>query len=83
MFLSRICAGVSPTPISPKIQSLDNIDVLIFDISSADSPSIALIEEIDFKGNVLVFADPDLSQETIDRISNRVTEVLIKPINWS
>ncbi len=68
----------------PKLpQSLDNIDVLIFDISTADSPSIALIEEIDFKGNILVFADADLSQETIDRISNRVTEVLIKPINWN
>ncbi|MDJ0728143.1 MAG: helix-turn-helix transcriptional regulator [Prochloraceae cyanobacterium] len=68
----------------PKLpQSLDNIDVLIFDISTADSPSIALIEEIDFKGNILVFADPDLSQEIIGRISNRVTEVLLKPIDWN
>ncbi len=68
----------------PKLpQSLDNIDVLVFDISTADSASIALIEEIDFKGNILVFADPDLSQEVIGRISNRVTEVLLKPIDWN
>jgi len=68
----------------PKLpQSLDNIDVLIFDISTADSPSIALIEEIEFKGNILVFAPADLPEDIVANLSSRVTEVLVKPIDWS
>ncbi len=68
----------------PKLpQSLDNIDVLIFDISTADSPSIALIKEISFDGDIVVFASEDLSENLRAGLEDRVTDVLVKPIDWS
>ncbi len=37
-----------------------NSDTLIFDISTADSPRIALIEDISFDGDIVVFSSEDL-----------------------
>ena len=67
----------------PKLpDSLADIDVLIFDISSADSASIALIKDLKFEGNIVVFAAADLPQEVLTNLSNQVTEVVVKPIDW-
>jgi len=67
----------------PKLPySLADIDVLIFDISSADSASIALIKDLKFEGNIVVFAAADLPQEVLTNLSNQVTEVVVKPIDW-
>ncbi len=49
-------------------------DVLIFDISSADSENIALIEDLKFEGDIVVFAAADLLQEVIANLSKQVTE---------
>ena len=68
----------------PKLpQSLDNIDVLIFDISSPDSPSIPLIHKISFDGDIVVFTSEDLPDNVRAGLEDRVTDVLVKPIDWS
>ena len=63
-------------------QSLEHFDTLIFDISSADSPSIPLIEDISFEGDIVVFVPDSLPTDVMANLSNRVTEVVVKPINW-
>ena len=62
--------------------SLENIDVLIFDISNADSPSLALIQDIDFDGDIIIFSTIDLPEEVRDAIDHKVTDVVVKPIDW-
>jgi len=63
--------------------SLSDRDILIFDICSLDSPSFSVIETIDFNGYIIVFVPPNLPEEVVANISSRVTEILIKPIDWS
>ena len=58
-------------------------DTLIFDISAADSPSIALIEEISFDGDIVVFTSEDLPENVRAGLEDKVSDVLIKPIDWS
>jgi len=57
-------------------------NILIFDISSSDSPSIALIQEIEFEGNMIVFAPDNLPSEIMANLSARVSDVLVKPVDW-
>jgi len=64
-------------------KSFTQFNILIFDICKANSENITLIEEINFEGNIIVFAPADLPQTVIANISNQVTEVLVKPIDWS
>ncbi len=64
-------------------QSLDNIDVLIFDISTGDSPSIALIKDISFDGDIVVFVSEDLPENLRAGLEDKVSDVLVKPIDWS
>ena len=65
---------------SPRIDR--NIDLLIFDIKSADSPSIPLIEDISFEGDIVAFVPDSLPADVMANLSNRVTEVVVKPIDW-
>ncbi len=58
-------------------------DRLIFDISSPDSASIALIEEISFDGDIVVFASSDLAKNLRAGLEDKVTDLVIKPIDWS
>ncbi len=58
-------------------------DILIFDISSSDSPSIALIQEISFDGDIVVFTSEDLPDNVRAGLEDRVTDVLVKPIDWN
>ncbi len=68
----------------PKLpQSLDHIDVLIFDISSPDSPSIALIPKISFDGDIVVFASEDLPDNVRAALEDKVSDLVIKPIDWN
>ena len=60
-----------------------NSDILIFDISTADSPSIALIQDISFDGDIVVFVSEDLPENLRAGLEDKVTDVLVKPINWS
>ncbi len=64
-------------------ESLEEFDLLLFDISSSESEAIALIEEIEFDGNMIVFAPDDLPSEVMANLSARVSDVVIKPIDWS
>ncbi len=64
-------------------ESLEEFDLLLFDISSSESEAIALIEEIEFEGNMIVFAPDDLPSEVMANLSARVSDVVIKPIDWS
>ncbi len=68
----------------PKLpQSLADIDILIFDINTADSPSIQLIEDLTFNGDIIVFADAIAFSLIRDKISSAVSEIFAKPVDWS
>ncbi len=64
-------------------ESIEEFDLLLFDISSSESEAIALIEEIEFDGNMIVFAPDDLPSKVMANLSDRVTDLVIKPINWT
>ena len=63
-------------------QSLEHFDTLIFDISSADSPSIPLIESFSFEGDKVVFVPESLPADVTTKLSNQSTDVVVKPIDW-
>ncbi len=68
----------------PKLpQSLADIDILIFDINTADSPSIQLIEDLTFNGDIIIFADAIALPLIRDKISSVVSEIFAKPVDWS
>ncbi len=68
----------------PKLpQSLADIDILIFDINTADSPSIQLIEDLTFNGDIIIFADAIALPLIRARISSAVSEIFAKPVDWS
>ncbi len=82
-------APAKPDPSFARGATIQNLpeaidsDTLIFDISSPDSASIALIEEISFDGDIVVFSSEDLSGNLRAGLEDRVTDVLVKPIDWS
>ncbi|MGF1488180.1 MAG: hypothetical protein ACFBSE_13930 [Prochloraceae cyanobacterium] len=55
----------------------------ISEISTADSPSITLIQEISFDGDIVVFASEDLPENLRAGLEDRVTDLLVKPIDWN
>ena len=63
-------------------QSLEHFDTLIFDISSADSSSIPLIESFSFEGDKVVFVPESLPADVTTNLSNQSTDVVVKPIDW-
>ncbi len=68
----------------PKLpQSLADIDILIFDINTADSPSIQLIEDLTFNGHIIIFGDAIALPLIRDKISSAVSEIFVKPVDWS
>ncbi len=68
----------------PKLpQSLADIDILIFDINTTDSPSIQLIEDLTFNGDIIIFADAIALPLIRDKISSAVSEIFVKPVDWS
>ncbi|MGF1488095.1 MAG: helix-turn-helix domain-containing protein [Prochloraceae cyanobacterium] len=75
--------NIQVTTITQLPQSLDHIDILIFDISTGDSPSIAIIKEISFDGDIVVFVSEDLSGNLRAGLGDKVSDVLVKPIDWS
>ncbi|MDJ0718550.1 MAG: hypothetical protein QNJ54_30720 [Prochloraceae cyanobacterium] len=64
-------------------KSLSFFDVLLFDLNNQQSPCIPLIESLDFDGDVVAFVDRSLPQDIQDRLKQKVTEVIVKPISWS
>ncbi|MGF1489119.1 MAG: hypothetical protein ACFBSE_18685 [Prochloraceae cyanobacterium] len=62
--------------------SIADIDILIFDISTSSSASIALIEDIEFDRDIVVFVDADLPSEVRSSFESKVTDVIVKPIDW-
>jgi len=67
----------------PKLpESIADIDILIFDISTPSSASITLIEDIEGDRDIVVFVDADLPVEVRSSLENRVTDLLVKPIDW-
>ncbi|MGF1488269.1 MAG: hypothetical protein ACFBSE_14380 [Prochloraceae cyanobacterium] len=71
---------VTTTPDLP--ESIADIDILIFDISSPESASISLIEDIEFDRDIVVFANADLPSEVRSGLESKVTDVVVKPIDW-
>jgi len=73
---------ISIATISNLPESLEDFDTLIFDISSSNSEAIDLIQQISFNTDIVIFASEDLSQKDRSRLENKITEILVKPINW-
>ncbi len=63
--------------------SLSVFDVLLLDLNSQQSPCIPLIESLQFDGDVVAFVDRSLPQDIQDRLKDKATEVIVKPVPWS
>ncbi len=63
--------------------SLSVFDVLLFDLSNQQSSCIPLIDSLDFDGDVVAMVDRSLPQDIQDRLKEKVTEVIVKPVPWS
>ncbi len=64
-------------------ESLEDFDVLIFDINSQQSPCISLVESLQFEGDIVIFADASLPDDVRERLNQKATEVIVKPVPWS
>ncbi len=62
--------------------SLSVFDVLLFDLNNQQSPCIPLIESLAFDGDVVAIVDRSLPQDIQDRLKQKVTEVILKPVPW-
>ena len=63
--------------------SLSVFDVLLFDLNNQQSPCIPLIESLEFDGDIVAFVDRSLPQDIQDRLKEKVTDVIVKPVPWS
>ncbi|MDJ0719777.1 MAG: helix-turn-helix transcriptional regulator [Prochloraceae cyanobacterium] len=64
-------------------ESLSFFDVLLFDLNNQQSPCIPLIESLQFDGDVVAIVDRSLPEDIQDRLKEKVTEVIVKPVPWS
>ena len=64
-------------------ESLEDFDVLIIDINSQQSPCLPLVESLQFEGDIVVFADSSLPDDEKERLKQKATEVIVKPVPWS
>ncbi len=64
-------------------ESLEDFDILLFDISSSESEAIRLIQDISFDGDIVVFTSEDLPENLRAGLEDKVTDLVIKPIDWS
>ncbi len=63
--------------------SLSIFDVLLFDLNNQQSPCIPLIDSLQFDGDVVAFVARSLPEDIQDRLKEKVTEVIVKPVPWS
>ena len=63
-------------------ESLEHFDVLIFDINSQQSPCIPLLESLQFEGDIVIFADASLPDDVRERLNQKATELIVKPVPW-
>ena len=63
-------------------ESFEDFDVLIFDINSQQSPCIPLLESLEFEGEIVIFVDRSLSDDVRERLNQKATEVIVKPVPW-
>ena len=64
-------------------ESLEDFDILLFDISSSESEAIRLIQDISFDGDIVVLTSEDLPENLRAGLEDKVTDLVIKPIDWS
>ncbi len=75
--------NIQVASIENRPESLEDFDLLIFDISSSESEAISLIQDISFDSDIVVFAFSDLAENVRSSLEDKVTEVVLKPIDWS
>ena len=63
-------------------ESLEDFDVLIFDINSQQSPCIPLVESLEFEGDLVILADASLPDDERERLKQKATELIVKPVAW-
>lgn len=63
-------------------KTVANFDLIIFDITESYSSNISLIQDVNFNGDIVVFASADLSIEARSTLEEKVTDLVIKPLNW-
>ncbi|MGF1490602.1 MAG: hypothetical protein ACFBSE_26215 [Prochloraceae cyanobacterium] len=64
-------------------ETLADTDLLIFDISTADSASISFIEDLEFNGEIIIFAEAAALTVIRDRLGDCVSSIFSKPFDWS
>lgn len=75
--------NIEVVTISTLPDPLESFDLLIFDIESKCLSTIELIQHLSFDGNIIICASVDLSDKVRSSLESKLTEVLIKPIDWS
>ncbi|MGF1488939.1 MAG: helix-turn-helix domain-containing protein [Prochloraceae cyanobacterium] len=63
-------------------ETLENFDLLIFNIESKDSAIIKLINRISFNGDIVIFTLQDLEKEVRSQLQDKVTDIVVKPLDW-
>ncbi|MGF1486943.1 MAG: multiprotein-bridging factor 1 family protein [Prochloraceae cyanobacterium] len=64
-------------------ETLADTDLLIFDISTADSASISFIEDLEFNGEIIIFTEAAALTVIRERLRDRVSSIFSKPFDWS
>ncbi|MGF1488762.1 MAG: helix-turn-helix domain-containing protein [Prochloraceae cyanobacterium] len=70
------------TTISKTPALLEDFNLLIFDVDTNASAAIELINKISFNGDIVIFTSPELEQEVRQQLKDKVTDIVVKPIDW-
>ena len=63
-------------------QSLSEFDLIIVDIDIFDNSWQSAIDQISLNGDIVIFTSQDLGTEMRERLKDKVTDILVKPIDW-
>jgi len=61
---------------------LEDFDSLIFDIETNSASAIELINQISFNSNIVIFTSQELEEEVRSQLKDKVTDIVVKPIDW-
>jgi len=74
--------NISLTTILKLPKHLADFDLLIFDISIKNFNLFDFISDISFNSDIVIFTSQDLEAEVRAKLRNKVTDIVVKPIDW-
>ncbi|MGF1488193.1 MAG: hypothetical protein ACFBSE_13995 [Prochloraceae cyanobacterium] len=60
----------------------EDFDLIIFDIQNNLTSTLALIDRISFNGDIVIFVSQELEAEVRSQLLNKVTDIVVKPLDW-